>query len=221
MKRLFILSLILCVATLQSMAQGFPNFWSIKAGVNFANISNSDYSSKCLVGFNGGANFSLSISQQNPLFFQTGLGFEMKGAENSYSIDGTKYESTTKSYAVEIPALLSYGIYISSNSTLYPFFGVFYSFAVAGDIEGGNNDSIDPYKKENVIFSNDDQSVNTRMFQRSDFGIRIGLDYKYMRYSLGIAYDAGLANIYAKEFRDRHYDASTGTFSINLGYYFE
>ncbi len=221
MKHYFLLCATFITTIFSVHAQGFSNFGTIKAGVNFANISNSDYSSKYQTGFNVGGTYSFSISQQNPLFFQTGIGFEMKGAKNSYSIDGERFANTIKSYVAELPVLLSYQVNLTERSKIYPFFGVFYSFAVAGKIEGGDNDSLDPYKKSKMSATSDEDPFESRMFHRSDFGIKVGIDYRYRKYSLGVAYDAGLANMYAKKFRDRHFDASSGTFSVNVGYYFE
>ncbi|MFI3282718.1 MAG: outer membrane beta-barrel protein [Rikenellaceae bacterium] len=219
MKHFFILCMICAVSIFRSHGQENSNYWAIKAGVNFANFTNSDYTSNCQTGFNVGASRAFLISKQAPLYVQGGLSFEMKGARNSYLIEGIKIENTAKSYAVELPILLNYNFKISKKSTIIPFVGVFYSFAVAGDLEEGG-DSTDPYKKEEVLFEGEESTINTRLFSRSDFGIRVGADYKYTRYSIGIAYDAGLTNLYAKEFSDRNYEASTGSFSINLGYYF-
>ncbi len=220
MKRFFLLAAALFVVTSHSNAQRDPNFWTIKAGVNFSTFANSDYSSKALTGFNVGVNRAFSISEQTPLFFQTGLAMEMKGAKNSYSIDGVDFSNTTKIYALEVPMLINMGFAISQNSTLRPFVGLYYSFALSGTIES-DGESTNPFKKEKVTMGDDSESIETRLFNRSDFGVRVGVDYKYTKFSLGIAYDLGLTNIYTKRYRDRNYEATTGSFSINLGYYFE
>ncbi len=219
MKRIFLLCSLLAVSIFGTQAEEISNFWSIKAGVNFANFRNSDYTSDCQVGFNVGALRGFALSNTVPLYIQSGISFEMKGAQNSYHIEGERIKSSAKSYAVEVPLLINYGIVISEKSTIHPFAGVFYSFAVAGDISEGG-ESTNPYKKRDVIFGDEIGAVDTRLFRQSDFGVRFGLDYKYSKYSIGVAYDAGLINMYAKEFRDRNYEAMTSSFSINLGYYF-
>ncbi|MFI3293755.1 MAG: outer membrane beta-barrel protein [Rikenellaceae bacterium] len=219
MKRIFLLCSLLVGSILGTFAGEISDFWSVKAGVNFAAFTNSDYTSECQVGFNVGALRAFAISNSVPLYLQSGLSFEMKGAKNSYRVDGVKIKSDAKSYALEVPLLINYGIVISKKSTIHPFAGIFYSFAVAGDItEGGN--STNPYKKRDVVFDDNINPTDTRLYRQSDFGVRFGLDYKLNSYSIGVAYDAGLINMYAKEFRDRNYEASTSSFSINLGYYF-
>ncbi len=220
MKRFFLLCMTLSVAIFGSHAQESSDFWSIKAGVNFANFTNLDYSSDCQTGFNVGVTRAFALSDQVPIFLQSGLSFEMKGAKNSYTVNGFGYNNTIKSYALEVPVLLNYGVTLSKNSTLHPFVGVFYSFALGGKMSEGG-ESINPYKKEDIEFGNPAEIVNSRLFSRSDFGIKLGLDYKYTKYSIGVAYDIGLLNIYAKDFRDMNYEASTGSLSINLGYYFQ
>ncbi len=220
MKRIFLLCMTLSIAILGSQAQENSGFWSVKAGVNFANFTNSNYTSDCQTGFNVGALRAFSLSKQIPIYIQSGVSFEMKGAQNSYSVEGFGYSTTIKSYALEIPVLVNYGIKITDNSTIHPFVGVYYSVALGGSMEE-DGETINPYKKESAEFGYPPEIDDTQVFSRSDFGIRFGLDYKYKKYSIGVAYDAGVMNIFAKDFRDANFDASTGSFSINLGYYFK
>ncbi|MFR9603210.1 MAG: outer membrane beta-barrel protein [Rikenellaceae bacterium] len=220
MKRFFLLCTALTVAIFGAYSQRPSNFWTIKAGVNFSTFANSDYSSEALTGFNVGVNRAFSISDQSPIFFQTGLAMEMKGAKNSYSIDGVEFKNTTKVYALEVPMLMNIGFDLSQKSTLRPFVGLYYSFALGGRIEA-DGESTNPFKKKSVTLGDGEESMESRIFNRSDFGVRVGVDYKYTKYSIGIAYDLGLTNVYAKKYRAQNYEANTGSFSINLGYFFD
>ncbi len=215
MRRLLLLCTIICASITLTRAQEHQDFWCAKVGVNFANFTNLDYTSKYQTGFNVGFLRAFSLSKALPLYIQSGLSFEMKGAQNSGAIEKT----TFKSYSLEIPVLINYGVTVNKNFAVHPFVGLYYSFALSGSFEAGGS-SENPYTKEEIFLDPPGEVVNSRIFSRSDFGIRAGVDFKYMKYSLGVAYDAGLTNIYAKELRDSNYKASTGCISLNLGYYF-
>ncbi len=211
---LFCITLISTIFT--AHATEAPKLWSIKAGVNFANFTNLDYSSNFQTGFNIGIRRAFAISTQLPIYVESGVSLEMKGARIT---GGLSEKSKLKSYALEIPITIGYHVSITKSSAIYPFVGLYYSVALGGKLEA-NGESINPYKSEGILVEAAGEILYTRMLTRSDIGIRIGADYKYLNYSIGLAYDAGLNNVYAQELRNRNYKATTGCVSITLGYYF-
>ncbi len=197
----------------------YKNFFSLRAGVNFANLHNDYAATKAQTGFNAAGLYNISLMKTMPLFLQTGLAFEMKGARDS----GILTSATThfKSYNIEIPVVLTFDVPINSKMAIVPELGVYYSIAVAGSMTTDNGDTFyRPFKKESTTLADGTSITNSRLMSRNDFGIRAGASFRYCRYLIGFAYDAGVINNFAKNLRDLDYKGKTGTWSVNLGYRF-
>ncbi|MFI3328828.1 MAG: outer membrane beta-barrel protein [Rikenellaceae bacterium] len=197
----------------------YRNFFSLRAGANFANLHNDYVSTDSQTGFNAAGLYNIALMDNLPLFLQTGLSFEMKGARNS-GILTTSQNTHFKSYNIEIPVVLTFDIPINKSMAIVPEFGVYYSIAVAGSMTTDGGDSFyRPFKSESVTLA-DGTSIDSRVMSRNDFGLRVGASFRYCRYLIGFAYDAGLINNFSKDLRDLGYKGSTGTWSVNLGYRF-
>lgn len=219
MKKIILLLLAALFVFSSALAQNSGCNFGVRTGVNFSNIGNSDYSSDYLTGFNVGGIYSMPIAQGFPLSVEGGLYFQMKGAKDNGFIAEVDHDTKFTSYQIEIPVVLTYDIPISGGWAIQPLVGLYYSLAVAGDIEfDGKN--YDPYKKEKWATLDEARTVESQLLHRSDFGIRAGINIKLNQYLLGFSYDAGMLNIYSEEFRDRGFDAHSGCCSINLGYNF-
>ncbi len=202
-----------------AMAQGSSCGWGVRAGVNFANIGNSDYNSDYLTAFNAGVIYEMPISNVIPLYLEGGLYFQMKGARDNGFIAEIDNDTKFKSYNIEVPVVIGYDIPLSNQWALQPFVGLYYSLALGGSVEYGD-DSIDPYKKEEWKTFNDEDSFESQLLHRSDFGLRAGISTTFNRYVLAFSYDAGFLNVYSPAFRDQGFEAVTGCFSIMFGYNF-
>ncbi len=203
--------------TMAQSSSSYSDYFSVRAGVNFSDLRNSEFYSESQTGVNAAILYNTPLIVDMPLYLQTGLGFEMKGARNSGLLPGI-LNSHFKSYQLEVPMVLTYDIPIGTNTAIVPMLGIYYSFALSGTLEG-EGISIDPYEKLDYEFE-DGNVVNTRMMQRSDIGIRAGVGFRYSRGVIGFSYDSGMMNIFAKEFRDWGAKAFSGTCSINLEYRF-
>lgn len=198
-------------------SQQFKNYYSMRAGVNFSTLMGTHEASKAQCGFNAAMLYNIAIMQSMPLYLQTGIGIEMKGAHNSTVLTGME-RSRFKSYAVELPLVATFDVPVGRYSAVVPEFGFYYSFAFCGSLDS-DGDFIRPYDKQEIWLDNE-TVVDDRIMRRSDFGIRAGVAYRYREFTLGFAYDAGMLNIFTKDLRDEGYDTNTGSWSLNLGYRF-
>ncbi len=221
---LFALLAVSAVTTTQAQtyiiaqSTNYESFFSTRAGVNFATLDDPQYSSDCQAGFNVAGLYNFSLMRNAPLYLQSGVAIEMKGARSGRLLGDPYPETHYKSYGFEIPIVVTYDIPVGQNMAIVPELGVYYSYAFAGSVDSGGK-SYDPYKKEEYKLT-DDETVNSRLFKRNDFGIRAGLAFRYNRCLLGFAYDAGLLDVYPGDIRGGDNNIKTGSFSINLGYRF-
>ncbi len=219
MKKFFLFIIAVGSSLGLANAQNETCHFGARAGVNFSNIGNSDYNSDYFTGFNVGGVYSMDLSQNFPLALEGGIFFQMSGARDNGFL--AEVDSSTKftSYSFKVPVVLTYDIPISQGWSIQPMVGAYYSLAVNGDVEVDGK-KYNPYKKEQWSTLDEARTVESQLLHRSDFGIRAGINVLLNRYLLGFTYDAGMLNIYSKEFRDRGFDAVSGCFAINLGYNF-
>ncbi len=214
--RHFLLTLSLVVATITAtMAQttSYENYFTARAGVNFGDLVDPDYTSDSQTGFNAAILYNISLLSTAPLYLQSGLGIEMKGARSS-NVLARDRRTHLKSYWLEVPVVLTYDVPINSKWAVVPEFGLFYAFAFLGSLDG-DDEFYRPYNKQNIEIAGEGV-VDSRLFRRSDFGLRMGVSFRYSDLLLGFAYDAGLINAFAEDIRDAGSEISTGCWSVNL-----
>ncbi len=218
MKRIFTTLITLAAFVFSAAAQtstpNYDNFFSMRAGVNFASLISNDYETDAQTGFNVAALYNISLTDTAPIYLQSGVSVEMKGARNSGLI-ATNSPSHFKSYAIEIPVVVTFEVMINQSMSIVPELGLFYSYAFTGSLSGGD-EFYRPYKKLDIESLNGEM-LYTELFHRSDFGIRAGLAFQFMSCSIGVAYDAGLVNHFSKKLRDDGASCMTGCWSLNLG----
>lgn len=207
----------ICTASAQQSATNYENFYSMRLGINFSSLISEDYSTDSQSGFNAAALYNISLMQSAPLYLQSGIGIGMKGARNTMFID-TDETTHLKSYNISIPVVLTYDIAINNTMSILPEFGLYYSYAFAGSLDGGG-EFYRPYEKLGII-APDGEIYDTELFHRSDFGIRAGISLRIMRCMVGFAYEAGMINCFSKDLRDAGLQVNTGCWSVNLGYQF-
>lgn len=220
MKKIYLLLFALVAMTSLASAQGLDKgWWGIRGGVNFSNLSSADYSTDYYTGYTVGATYSLPISKSIPIYIESGLYFQHRGARDKGFLTDAGEDSTLKMYEFEVPLQLGFAAPISGKWSIHPFVGLYYSVAVNGKFEIGD-DEFDPYKDELLQTLRDVEPVEQQLLHRSDFGLRMGVSVLYNRYLLGFAYDAGLTNLYSKDLRDQGYEAQAGSFTLQVGYNF-
>lgn len=200
-----------------SASQQYESFVSVRAGINFGDLQNSDFYSQTQTGFNAAVLYNIPLMADAPLYLQSGLGIEMKGARNTGLLAGV-LNSHLKSYMLEVPLVVTYDIPIGQQTAIVPMLGAYYSFAFAGTLKG-NGETFHQFKKQEIELING-ETVDSRFMRQSDIGLRAGLAFRYNKCLIGVAYDSGMMNVFSKAIRDLGSKAYTGTFSINLEYRF-
>ncbi len=220
MKKIYLLSLALLTSLSVTCAQGLDKpWWGARAGINFSNLAAPDYSTRFLTGYSVGVTYSYPITQTIPIYIESGLYLQKRGArDNGFLTDGGD-ESKLVRQELEIPLLLGYALPLTGKWAVHPFVGFYYSLALSGKFTIGDVE-FDPYKKEMLQTLRDVQPTEQQLLHRSDFGLRLGLSVLYGRYLLGFAYDGGLLNLYAPALREVGYQALSGCFTLQMGYNF-
>ncbi|MFI3263882.1 MAG: porin family protein [Rikenellaceae bacterium] len=220
MKKLYLF--ILCAVASVSVvsAQGLSDsWWGVRAGVNFSNLSSPDYSTEFLTGFSAGVSYARPISNTIPIYIESGLYFQKRGAKDNGFLTDAGDESKFTKYEFEIPLLLGYAVQLTNSWSVHPFVGLYYSVATNGKFELGDSE-FDPYKESLLQTLRDTEPTSQQLLHCSDFGLRVGLSVLYGRYLLGFAYDGGLLNLYTPSLRDVGYKALSGSFTLQVGYNF-
>lgn len=179
-------TILLSFITVISFAQ--VTRWGVKAGVNFANISNTKADNSSLTGFNGGVILDVTFKH---FAIQPGLLFSTKGQvlkniqvdNNGASISPTNI--TTKFNYLELPVNF---MYKSSDRTPVRFFigaGPYVAYALSGTSSYSG-------QKVDLSFSND--------YNRLDFGLNaIGGVQLKRRVIISANYGLGLSSIAQRE----------------------
>lgn len=201
----------------ESNKEQYKSFFSTRAGVNFSSLVDEYYYSKAQTGFNAALLYNISLMSDAPLYLQSGIGVEMKGARNTNLLDNIS-RSKLKSYGIEVPIVVTYDMQLGQKTALVPEFGLYYSYVFCGSLEG-EGEFFRPYQSQEIEIY-EQGVVDSRLLHRNDFGLRIGLSMRYGKMLIGVAYDAGLINTFGKAFRDLGVTLMTGTWSLNLGYRF-
>ncbi len=220
MKKIYILLFALVATIGAASAQGLTQpWWSVKGGVNFSNLSSPDYSTNYFTGYKLGVSYNYPISQTIPIYIEAGLSFQQRGARDNGFLVESGDDSKFTRYELQVPILLGYSVPLSSDWSINPFLGLYYSVALNGKFEL-DGDDFDPYKEAMLQTLRDAEASEQQLLHRSDFGMSVGLSAHYNRYSLGFAYDAGFLNLYTSKLRDQGYRAQSGCFTIQVGYNF-
>lgn len=172
---------------------------AIKAGVNFASISESasieQYESlenKSVFGFQAGISYDLGLSDLFTL--QPELLFIQKGGKSSYVFNqDNKVETRLYYNYVEVPVLAKLKFINESGKGAYVLGGPFIGLAVSGKsvtettLLGTTRTDEDDFK-----FENDDPSERQR---RTDWGVSFGGGVKFGNIFLDARYNLGLNNL--------------------------
>lgn len=168
-------------------------YYTLKLGMNVATITGKDFDADgSRVGLNVGAGIGVPLSNQFPLYLESGLYYSEKGAkESDYSC--------SQNY-LEVPVIVRYAIPVADRFAIEPFAGGYLSYGIGGEIKN---------KMERAkwdTFSDD-------FFRRFDAGIKIGATASFEMINVELGYDFGIYNNNQNDFESSH----TGAFFATLG----
>lgn len=184
--------------------------WGVHAGLNLAKerfvVDGASLSVDSHAQFQAGFSLAARMSQNIPIYLQTGLDFTGRGGESRGIADNLFY--------LQLPVTASYYIGVGRCVSIRPYAGVYYALGLFSNTKvDGKAQELDGKKFD--FFTEYD---GERPYKRSDFGLRFGADVVLIEhYSVGLGYDLGLMNINKDLFDGK---VRNGVFYIRLGYNF-
>ncbi len=201
MRKLLLCAVMLVGTVCMANAQDKIQF-GVRAGMNINSLSEGDLDSR--IGYHVGAVMDWNVAKN--LYVQPGLFFTTRGAKSEFKFEdeGIQVSEETKynlNY-LQIPISVSYRFAVSEQFKIDVNAGPYFAMGIGGKykFEGEEED----------IFGDEGDC------KRFDTGLRIGAGVHIKKFSVGLIYDLGLANI-AKEEGGK---LKNGSFQISLGYNF-
>ena len=177
-------------------------YYGLRLGPSFSTVNSDDKAldgGSSQTGLNLGFVMGFGLSDQTPLFLETGVMYTEKGGKSVY--DGKKM--TYDLNYIEMPIAVKYIIDIDGDFSVQPFLGGYLACGVSGKIKNYG---------DRVAES----SFSKRYFQRFDGGLRLGCGAAYDMFYAEIGYDIGLANICHDEFDTSHNGCLTLSVGVNF-----
>lgn len=174
-------------------------YYGLRLGPTFSTVNSDDKNldgGSSQTGLNLGGVLGYGVSNEIPLFIETGLFYTEKGGKKK--VQGKKM--TYDLNYLEIPILVKYIYDMDGHFSLQPFFGGYLAWGIGGKIKNyGERESM--------------RSFSDDTFKRFDGGLRIGCGIGYDLFYADMAYDFGLTNICHDMFDTSH----NGCLYINFG----
>ena len=148
----------------------------LHAGYCASWLASYGLSSSTRPGYEAGVTYRVGLSRRLPFYFRTGLTFVGKG----YEINGFDDSRTAMNY-LQIPIGIDYAVSLGRRWAVVPGAGFYYALGVGGKREIG--------REAVSVFGSQGG------FSRHDMGFSCGVDLAFSRFSLGVAYEAGLIDI--------------------------
>ena len=165
-------------------------YYGVRMGLNVSSISGDyDGASGSKAGFNFGGVLGLRVSQNTPIFLESGLYYTERGSKKGDAQVGLTY--------LEIPLLIKYGIQATDDIAILPYLGPAFGIGIAGKIKPGSASSYD-------------------VFNRPDVGFKIGCGAEYNMLYLETGYQFGMANILDSNNLTAHGNAFFINFGVNF-----
>ena len=175
------------------------DYYGLRIGPSFSTVNSDDPTldgGSSQTNLSVGAVVGLSLSNNGPIFLESGVLYSNKGGKSLY--EGKKMTYDLK--YIEVPIVVKYVIDLTDGFTMQPFAGGYFAYGVGGKIRNyGDRVAVD--------------SFSSKYFKRFDCGLRLGFGVGYNMFYADLTYDLGLANICHDEFDTSH----TGCLSLNFG----
>ena len=188
-------------------------YWGVRFGMTAASLSGDlDVSSK--VGMTLAGIVGLRPSDNTPVFIESGLYYTERGGKNGGPYVGLKRTpdgsvSRVGYNILEIPLTIKYGLKVSDQVAVLPFFGPYFSYAISGktkQIEANSNET-------KSVGSFDEKAACHGGLNRASMGLKLGAGAEYNKIYVEIGYQFGITNIAkAEEFSGR-----SNAFFANIG----
>lgn len=224
MKKILIAAAALIFAAGSLSAQDYQkNIFGAKVGLNITGMTlksgNVKADAKARAGVSFAGTYQRLLTENLPLYLETGLEFAMAGTSYGDKTDKTIYNL----WYMDIPVMVNYKFFVG-DFTIYPSVGLYYALGLGGNLkykwEYEGEKGSEKYK---VFGKYDPETREGGVLTRSDLGIRVGVTGQWQNFTVGLAYSNGFLNI-ANTSDDGLYDKDTKFhnwgFNISVGYNF-
>lgn len=154
------------------------------------------------VGLDATVVYGMQLTDQAPLYFETGLSYIEKGGK-SKNAQNEKINYNLN--YLQIPFVIKYIYELEEPIAIHPFFGGYMGLGVGGKTKN---------LVEHTTYSS--FSGDKDKFRRFDIGLNIGCGASYDLVYAELAYQIGLANINHNLFDEAHNHAFVLTFGVNF-----
>lgn len=197
-----------------------PISFGIRAGINLnsPSVNNGwDEEFDATVGLRVGVVADIPIFES--LYFEPGLYYANRSFKYTLDSESWSGEEKYNSSYLELPLLLQYRYNFSDDWGIRVNFGPYFAYALGGKAKWEKYSEYDDEHHSGSwkLFSKDEDGETA--LKRFDFGLMTGIDVAYRQFSLGIGYQAGLANL-NKDFASKKYKIKNSGVYIQLGYNF-
>ena len=179
------------------------NYYGLRIGPSFSTVNSDDKTldgGNSQTGLNIGAVIGVSLTDQAPLYLETGLFYNEKGGKKT--LDNGKKMTYDLNY-LEVPLTVKYAVDVDGKFSVQPFFGGYFARGVGGKISKYG---------DRVAES----SFSKQYFQRFDAGLKFGCGLGYDMFYADLGYELGLTNICHDEFDKSHNGCLMLTFGVNF-----
>lgn len=191
-------------------------YYGVRLGVGFNGISSTSTFLKggsTTAGLHIGGVVGFQLTDEAPLYVETGLSYAHKGGKGNYSnsdTDPTKVRNYIAKYSLdylEIPAVIKYVYSADDKLSVQPFAGLYVDTGLGGKIKLQDG----TYREDHPAFSDyDNDDVH---FTRFDIGLKLGCGVSYDVFYGEVYYDLGLTNTCNDGLESTH----NRRFGINVG----
>ena len=190
-------------------------YWGVRFGMTAASLSGDlDASSK--VGMTLAGIVGLRPSDNTPVFIESGLYYTERGGKNGGPYTGVRNNegkvgsvSRVGYNILEIPLTIKYGLKVSDQIAVLPFFGPYFSYAISGKTKQTVKDTTE----SESVGTFDEKKACHGGLNRASMGLKLGVGAEYNKIYLELGYQFGITNI-AKE---ENFSGRSNAFFANIG----
>jgi len=191
-------------------------YWGVRFGMTAASLSGDlDVSAKA--GMTLAGVVGLRPSDNTPVFIESGLYYTERGGKNGgpYSgcralKEGEKGSVTRVGYNIlEIPLTIKYGLKVSDEIAVLPFFGPYFSYAFSGKTK----QTVEGATESKSVGTFDEKEAFHGGLNRASMGVKLGVGAEYNKIYLEVGYQFGITNIAKRD----GFSGRSNAFFANIG----
>ncbi len=190
-------------------------YWGVRFGMTAASLGGDlDVSSK--VGMTLAGVVGLRPSDNTPVFIESGLYYTERGGKNGGPYNGVRNKdgkvgsvSRVGYNILEIPLTIKYGLKVSDEIAVLPFFGPYFSYAISGKTKQ-TIVGIDQSESEGTF---DEKNAIHGGLNRASMGLKLGVGAEYNKIYVEVGYQFGITNIAKRD----DFSGRSNAFIANIG----